>query len=82
MTWIHTIDEGEAEGELAALYAKWADPDSGGVDNILKVHSLHLGGLRGHLALYQAVMRGTDGLPKADRELIAVVVSALNGCRY
>ena len=31
---------------------------------------------------YAAVMRGTATLPKVDRELIALVVSDLNGCHY
>ncbi|MFQ5504265.1 MAG: carboxymuconolactone decarboxylase family protein [Planctomycetota bacterium] len=82
MAWIRTITEDEAEGPLAILYDKAADSRSGGVDNILKAQSVHIEGLRAHLALYRSVMRGTESLPVADRELIAVVVSAINGCRY
>ena len=82
MAWIDVIDEGEAEGELAELYRRWVDPESGRVDNVLKIHSLNVEGLRAHLALYQAAMRGTRGLSKAEREMIAVVVSRKNACRY
>jgi len=82
MAWIHTIPEGEAEGELAELYARWADPEHGGVDSILKLHSLDVEGLRAHLAVYRSAMRSSAGLPKVDRELVAVVVSQLNGCHY
>ena len=39
-------------------------------------------GLRGHLALYGAVMRSTPSFPKVEREMIALVVSQLNGCHY
>ena len=32
--------------------------------------------------LYRAAMRGTRSFPKVERELLALVVSGLNGCRY
>lgn len=82
MAWIEVIDEGDAEGRLAELYRGLVDPEHGGVDNILKIHSLHPDGLGAHVALYRSAMRGTPGLPKVDRELIALVVSAANGCHY
>ena len=79
MSWIRVIDEGDADEALAALYAR-----AGGapVDNILKIHSLDPAGLDAHLAVYTSAMRGTPTLPKVDRELIAVVVSGVNGCHY
>ena len=82
MSWIRTVDEGDAQGPLAGLYRRAADPDTGRVDNILKIHALHPAGLKAHLDLYLAVMRGSEGLPTAERELIALVVSRLNRCRY
>ena len=82
MAWIPTVDEDAASGELAELYDNWRDPATGEVDNILKVHSLDPPGLRAHLAVYQNAMSGTDTLPKAEREMIAVVVSSINACRY
>lgn len=84
MAWIETLDEPlpEDRRELAELYERARDPETGAVDHIMSVHSLHPAGLAAHLALYQAVMRGTRTLPKVDRELIALVVSGLNGCHY
>jgi len=82
MAWIRTVEGGDAEGRLARLYRAVADPASGRVDGIMKVHSLHPRGLEAHLAVYRAAMRGTAGLPEVERELIALVVSGLNGCRY
>lgn len=82
MAWIRTIDEGEAEGQLAELYRAMLDPESGRVDNILRLHSLRPDGLDAHFRLYRSVMAGSRGLPKVDRELIAVVVSQLNECEY
>jgi alkylhydroperoxidase family enzyme len=82
VSWIETVDEGEADGRLAELYGALVDPQSGRVDNVLKVHSLHPDGLEAHWHLYRSAMRGTKGLRKVEREMIAVVVSGLNGCHY
>jgi alkylhydroperoxidase family enzyme len=82
LAWIETTDEDAARGVLADLYANVRDPASGAVDNILKVHSLHPEGLKGHFGVYRAAMQGTRGLSKAEREMIALVVSKTNGCHY
>jgi alkylhydroperoxidase family enzyme len=82
MAWIETIEESEAEGRLAELYAGMLDPEQGRVDNILKAHSLHAAGLEAHFLLYRAVMKETPTLAKAEREMIALVVSRINGCHY
>ena len=81
MAWIRTIDPADADGELAAIYARVAEPD-GSVDNILRIHALHPAGLAAHFELYRAVMRGTPTLRKAEREMIAVAVSRANDCHY
>ena len=82
MSWIRTIEPGEADEELRALYARVADPASGQLDHILQIHSLHPAGLRAHFELYRAVMRGTPELRAVEREMIALVVSQLNDCHY
>ena len=82
MAWIEVTDEAEASGELLELYRAMADPEFARVDNILKIHSLHPKGLRAHFDLYRAVMASTATLPKVEREIIALVVSRLNGCHY
>lgn len=82
MAWIETIAAADATGELAELYRQMRDPDSGEVDHILQIHALHPAGLRAHFQLYRAVMRGSATLPAVDRELIALVVSQQNRCRY
>lgn len=80
--WISTVDEADADEQLAALYSQCLDPGSDKVDHVLKVHSLHLAGLQAHLAIYRASMASTKGLRKVDREMVAVVVSKANGCHY
>lgn len=82
MSWIRDVPEESAGPELRAAYAAMTDPQSGRVDNILTVHGQHPEGLDAHFRLYQAVMAGTASLRKADRELIALVVSQVNGCHY
>ena len=82
MTWIETINEDQWEGPLAELRRQVADPTTDKVDNIMAVHSLDPGSMKAHLALYKQAMRGTESLPKVDREMIALVVSKTNGCHY
>ena len=81
MAWIRTIEQDDATGDLQELYAQAGGP-GGAVDNFLKIHSLHPAGMRAHFGLYRAVMQGTDGLPRVEREMIAFVVSDANGCHY
>ena len=81
MAWIRVIDEDEAEGRLQEWYRKLTEP-WGGVDNIMKIHSLNLRSLKGHHELYKAVMYGKSPLSRTQREMIAVVVSASNDCFY
>ena len=82
MSFIKTVDDGDATGRLAELYEAARDPGQERVDHILKVHSLHPEGLDAHLLLYRSSMASTAGLRKADRELIAVAVSLWNECNY
>ena len=81
MAWIRVIDEDEAEGLLEELYGRYREPH-GGVDNILKIHSLSPRSMKAHFDLYALLMRGRSELSRAQREMIAVVVSAINQCHY
>jgi alkylhydroperoxidase family enzyme len=51
-------------------------------DNILRIHSVHSATLRLHFDLHAELMRGPSPLSRVQREMIAVVVSATNGCHY
>jgi len=81
MAWIKVIDEEEAAGRLAELYEKYKEP-WGGTDNILKIHSLNVKSMKTHYDLYAHLMRGKSDLTRIQREMIAVVVSAVNRCHY
>jgi hypothetical protein len=57
-------------------------PDSETFDNILASHSLNPAALDAHLALYRTIMFGDSPLCRAEREAIAVAVTAANDCHY
>ncbi|MEE9393822.1 MAG: peroxidase [Planctomycetota bacterium] len=80
--WIKTISFEDASDGLKTQYRRVLDPQSGRLDAIMEVHSLHPAGLKAHFGLYAAVMRGNVALSAADREMIALVVSKLNDCHY
>ena len=81
MSWIEEIEVGKAEGKLAETYAALIR-QRGKVSNILMVHSLNPEAMSNHLDLYMTIMFGPSGLSRAEREAIAVVVSANNDCEY
>ena len=82
MTRIKVVQESEAQGQLADLYATAKSQSPiGVVAEILKTMSLR----PDFLAAIQAASRlhFTDGaLTRAQHEMIASYVSALNHCRY
>lgn len=48
----------------------------------MQVQSLHPKAMTAHMGLYMAIMVGKSGLSREEREMIAVAVSATNGCEY
>ncbi len=81
MAWIKVIERDEASNELAAAFEAVAGA-RGTVANILKVHSIHPAAMLTHLGLYRELMFGRSELTRAERETIAVAVSATNRCHY
>ncbi len=81
MAHLRLIDEREATGELRREYDD-AIRRAGKVFNIVKAMSLRPGVLREAMGLYRAVMFGPSELSRAERELLAVVVSCANECHY
>jgi alkylhydroperoxidase family enzyme len=51
-------------------------------DNILRIHGVHGRVMRQHYDLYRELMHGPGPLSRAQREMLAVVVSAANRCHY
>jgi alkylhydroperoxidase family enzyme len=79
--WIKHVNEDEAEGIVAKIY-KGNRRSWGGVDNIIKAHSLNPAALRALMTFYNGLMHGDCDLSLAQREMIAVTVSVLNRCEY
>jgi hypothetical protein len=86
MAWIHMLEESEVfdggNAHLARLYRACLEPETGRVDRVLKVHSLAPLTMDGHLRLYTTVMKAAGETTPRERELLAVVVSAINACAY
>ncbi len=82
IAWIETVAEADATGALQRAYKRAGDPTSGNVDHIMKIHSLHPASLIDHMHLYKTLMYAESPLSRAQREMIAVVVSAINRCEY
>jgi len=81
MAYIETISEADATGELARWYRRAGNPD-GTVDNVMRIHSLNVETLRTHFEMYTATMHRPSPLSRAEREMVAVAISRLNGCDY
>ena len=82
MPWIEAPHEDEWDGDLAALKEEVVDPVHHRVDWIMRVHALDPGSMNAHNVLYRQAMKGTAGLRKVDREMVALVVSQANDCHY
>jgi uncharacterized peroxidase-related enzyme len=78
---LRLIDEDEATGELKSEYEA-ALGRAGKVFNIVKSMSLNPRVLAASMGLYKAIMFGASELSRAERELLAVVVSRANDCHY
>lgn len=52
------------------------------LDHILRSHSANRPVMRAHVTLYRAIMFGESPLSRAEREAVAVAVSAVNNCHY
>jgi hypothetical protein len=96
MTWIPTIPFPEAQGELQRAYHEvyalyppeyrtevqtTMRPD-GTSDSIVSAHSLIPQALKHSMSAFGAMIAPDLPLTRRQHEMIATVVSALNGCFY
>ena len=81
LPYIRTVPPGEATGKLAAEYEE-AHRRAGYVAHILQLQSLNPAVLHAGVQLYIVLMHGPSALSRAERELIATVVSQANDCFY
>lgn len=71
----------EAQGDLKVIYDDMISK-RGKLSEVLKIQSLHPASITSHAALYMDIMFSKTALSRAEKELIAVVVSVANGCAY
>ena len=81
MAYIEIIHPEKATGLLKQLY-DYAIKRAGRVFNVLRIMSLNPGTLKASMDLYLATMHAPSKLSRAQREMIATVVSRENNCYY
>lgn len=80
-SWFPVPEEADLPSDLRGLFAK-ARGRLGFVPNVFRVQAFRPERLSAWFAHYRQLHVPTEGLSAADREMIAVVVSAANGCLY
>ena len=81
MAYIEVIQHNEAEGELKNIYDNLVK-SRGKLAEVHKIQSLNPKSIVNHMDLYMTIMFGKSPLRRYQREMIAVVVSASNNCKY
>ncbi|MFK7817127.1 MAG: carboxymuconolactone decarboxylase family protein [Planctomycetaceae bacterium] len=81
MAWIRLTQPDEATGLLQQIYSA-AKTRVGRVWNILRIMSPNPPVLKASMDFYAAIMHGPSPLTRAQREMLATVVSAHNKCKY
>lgn len=81
MAWIKLTQPENATGLLHQIYEA-AKARAGRVWNILRIMSPNPPVLKASMDFYGAIMHGRSPLSRRQREMLAVVVSSHNHCRY
>lgn len=84
MARIRWVEESEATGDSAAVYAAWraANPGRAAIPGILKCFSLRADFLQDVVAFSDRVHFSEGHLTRRIKEMIATFVSGLNRCPY
>jgi hypothetical protein len=81
MSYIKTIDQKDATGQLKNIYNNLTS-SFGMIPNIIKAQSLRPDLIEPLLGFIGALMMAEHGLSKTTKELIAAYVSKINSCEY
>lgn len=81
MTWIRTVADADAVGALKKHFDA-AVQRAGRVYHVVRAMSLNPETLRASMGFYREAMFGASPLSRAEREMLAVVVSRANDCFY
>ena len=83
LSWIPLVEPDQAPAPLGALYERIRTHSSRGrVANLWRAMGQHPASLAAAFDHYRALMDDPAPLTKAQAELLALVVSATNGCSY
>ena len=81
LSWLRMPRSEELPEPVLELWAPSLEK-LGFVPNVLRLYALRPSHLLAWNAHYEELMKGPSGLTKAEREMIAVVVSVANDCAY
>lgn len=81
MSRIKVVQHEEAEGRLKEIYDGIVE-SRGQLAEVLKIQSLRPESIVKHVDLYMEIMFTRSELSRAQREMIAVIVSVANKCTY
>jgi uncharacterized peroxidase-related enzyme len=81
MAWVRTVESAEAEGYVKSMY-EGILKQRGWIPNIVKSTTIRPELTRAWMGVFTTLMFGASELSRAQREMIATVVSVANRCRY
>lgn len=81
MPFIKTVKPDQAAGRIKKIYDA-AIKRAGYVAGIIQVMSQDPGSCDGSMTFYGSLMKASNGLEPAQREMLATVVSNVNDCFY
>jgi uncharacterized peroxidase-related enzyme len=81
ISWFPVPDPSQLPEDLQSLFSK-AQERIGFVPNVFRAYSFRPDRLRAWFAHFRQLHEPTEGLSAAEREMIAVTVSMVNGCLY
>lgn len=81
MAHVRKIEPGDAHGPITRIYDA-AGKRAGSVAQIIQVMSLDAPSADASMQFYARLMKSPNALPADLREMLATVVSGVNGCFY
>lgn len=82
LMWIKHVEESDAEGETAELYDRVRKTFNGNVPNMVKVLSLRPKVADVKEAMRRTLIGDASSIGARRADMISVVVSGLNRCRF
>ncbi len=82
MSYIKEIEPADAQGELTEIYEEMMKARGGRLAPVMKVLGLKPDLLRKVRALNSVVSFGGSKLGRRKEEMLATLISSLNGCHY